>query len=108
MIKDIVEKVIRRAGANVRIEGGAEKSGRAVIYPLIGERDFSDRETGSDAGSIDNGRFAMICSPELVDKVRRGESVICRGKRYVILSVHIMPCGEYGCYAHCFLKRYIE
>ncbi len=108
MIKDIVEKVICRAGAHVRLIGSEEKSGRAVIYPLISETDFSDRETGSDAGSIDSERFAMICAPELVDAAQRGESVICRGERYVILSVHIMPYGEYKCYAQCFLKRYIE
>lgn len=108
MIKEKIERIIRRVGVRVCLIGDEEKAGWAVIYPLISETDFVNKEIGSEAGSIDIERFAMICSPDLVSEVERGDKVICRGEGYVILSKHIMPYGENGCYAHCYLRRFAE
>lgn len=108
MIKEKIERIIRMAGARVCLIGDEEKAGWAVIYPLISETDFGNKEIGAEAGSIDIERFAMISSPELVDKAERGDKVICRGESYVILGKHIMPYGENGCYAHCFLRKFME
>lgn len=107
MIKERVERIIRRVGARVCLIGDEERAGWAVIYPLISQSDFTDKQLGSEAGSIDIERFAMICAPELTENTERGDKVMCRGESYVILSKHIMPYGEKGCYAHCFLRRYI-
>lgn len=105
MIKERIEQLICRVGARVCLIGEEERVGWAVIYPLISEKDYSDKEFGAEAGYIDSERFAMICAPELVKGSERGDRVICREHEYVIISKHIMPYGEKGCYAHCFLRN---
>ena len=106
MIKDRVERIFRRIGAET-FAADKDKVGYAVIYPLIDKSDFSDKIC-QEIGCVDEECFVMLCPTELVDKAERGDRIICRGESYAILNRHTVSVSEIGIYAQCYLKRFVE